>query len=307
MHSKADGSRVLLLLAIADWANDLGIAYPSIETLAKKARMTPRSVINNVKALEEIGELRVMRQASSYGTNIYQLIVPGLEGATFSPLEIRRMLSLDNPTVPPDMVESENSGLDFSPDSLTTLSSTTESKTSEESGENHEPELSPEDQYLGGLRSKISPEEYELWKIGVVPALWQGKVDVGHFPEEVRTVLERFHRIWQAPIPHDGKVYSDWITGGRDLMRSYLEFGPELMDLVFLSGDTDEINVGRPGSIVQFVANKYGELRRKSIRPEQLPKLVDQARQIRKLDEAISGDADQRKQIELDARAKATK
>jgi len=38
-HSAASGSFLLMLLAIADFADDDGNAYPSVPTLARKCRM----------------------------------------------------------------------------------------------------------------------------------------------------------------------------------------------------------------------------------------------------------------------------
>ena len=40
--SKLQGGALLVLLAIADFANDEGMAYPSISTLAQKARLSKR-------------------------------------------------------------------------------------------------------------------------------------------------------------------------------------------------------------------------------------------------------------------------
>lgn len=56
-ESKAKGSGLLLLLALADFADDNGLCWPSIETLSKKVRLTPQAVRNNLKKLEEIDEL----------------------------------------------------------------------------------------------------------------------------------------------------------------------------------------------------------------------------------------------------------
>jgi hypothetical protein len=58
-RSQHKGSELLLLLAIADNANDQGIAYPSLRTLARKIRMSRRNVIFLVKRLVASGELRV--------------------------------------------------------------------------------------------------------------------------------------------------------------------------------------------------------------------------------------------------------
>ena len=55
------GSELLLLLAIADHAADDGYCWPTIGVLAAKIRMTERSVMRFVQALEKRGELYVMR------------------------------------------------------------------------------------------------------------------------------------------------------------------------------------------------------------------------------------------------------
>lgn len=61
--SRQSGSRLLLLLAIADNArNDDGVAWPGVPYLAQKVRMSERQVIRNIDALIESGELsRVSR------------------------------------------------------------------------------------------------------------------------------------------------------------------------------------------------------------------------------------------------------
>ena len=55
------GSELLLLLAIADHAADDGYCWPTIGILAAKIRMTERSVMRFVQALEKRGELYVVR------------------------------------------------------------------------------------------------------------------------------------------------------------------------------------------------------------------------------------------------------
>lgn len=60
-NSKASGSELLLLLAICDHAADDGYCWPSIETLAKKIRMSTRSVMRFIQSLEERGELHAIR------------------------------------------------------------------------------------------------------------------------------------------------------------------------------------------------------------------------------------------------------
>jgi Helix-turn-helix domain len=73
-HAQARGNHLLVLLAIADNANDDGIAYPSIKTLAKKTRTTPRTVKRLVRQLEAQGLLTIATGAGPRGSNLYQVV-----------------------------------------------------------------------------------------------------------------------------------------------------------------------------------------------------------------------------------------
>ena len=63
-RSTASGSTLLLLLALADHANDSGQCYPAIETLAAKTRMSERQTIRIIQAAEQLGELTTQRNAN---------------------------------------------------------------------------------------------------------------------------------------------------------------------------------------------------------------------------------------------------
>lgn len=70
--SKAQGSALLLELAIADHAHDDGTgAWPSIKFLSKKTRQSIRNTQYLVRTLEELGELEVSVNAGPAGTNCY--------------------------------------------------------------------------------------------------------------------------------------------------------------------------------------------------------------------------------------------
>ncbi len=66
--SKAEGSRLLLLLAIADYADDKGVAYPKIAQLAQKCRQGKRTVSRQIEYLKSLGELEVKSQQGGRGT-----------------------------------------------------------------------------------------------------------------------------------------------------------------------------------------------------------------------------------------------
>ncbi len=48
----------LVLLALADWANDEGLCWPSINRLAIKASLTSRAVQKTIRSLEDAGFIR---------------------------------------------------------------------------------------------------------------------------------------------------------------------------------------------------------------------------------------------------------
>jgi hypothetical protein len=66
-------SQRLLLLAIADNANDEAIAWPSTQTLAAKACMTVRTVSRTLDALTKAGWLQVLPRSFEHRGNTYKL------------------------------------------------------------------------------------------------------------------------------------------------------------------------------------------------------------------------------------------
>ena len=73
--SRASGNALLVLLAIADNANDAGTAWPSVDTIARKARCSERRAQRHLRRLEALGELQVEKQAGPRGCNLYRVTV----------------------------------------------------------------------------------------------------------------------------------------------------------------------------------------------------------------------------------------
>lgn len=73
--SRAKGSGLLVLLAIADYANDRYAekAWPGLDAIAQKARCTTRRAQQLLKELAEMGELEVDIQAGPRGCNVYRV------------------------------------------------------------------------------------------------------------------------------------------------------------------------------------------------------------------------------------------
>lgn len=74
--SELGGTELLMLLAIADFADDEGQAYPSVRTLAKKCRLQPRRVNYILASLQTRGELQVRKNEGPKGTNRYRITLP---------------------------------------------------------------------------------------------------------------------------------------------------------------------------------------------------------------------------------------
>jgi len=66
-NSQQSGGGLLVMLALADFANDAAECWPSIPILAQKARLTEREIRYLLPKLEEAGEVRLQR--SNVGRN----------------------------------------------------------------------------------------------------------------------------------------------------------------------------------------------------------------------------------------------
>lgn len=73
--SPAKGTALLVLLALADHADDDGNCYPSIDSLAAKCRMSTRNLNYILAQLQERGDLFVQRNAGPRGCNRYRLVL----------------------------------------------------------------------------------------------------------------------------------------------------------------------------------------------------------------------------------------
>lgn len=73
--SRHGGADLLMMLAIADFSDDDGNAYPSVGTLAIKCRMKPRNAVYVLGRLQVSGELKVLRGGGPRGVNRYRITV----------------------------------------------------------------------------------------------------------------------------------------------------------------------------------------------------------------------------------------
>ena len=60
-NSQHSGTDLLMLLAVADFSDDDGVAYPAVEKLAHKCRMSKRNAQERLKVLADSGELSIFK------------------------------------------------------------------------------------------------------------------------------------------------------------------------------------------------------------------------------------------------------
>lgn len=83
-HSQAEGLHRLVLMAIANHADQTGTnAFPSVDQIAREARVHRATVYRALPALVELGELEIRRGGSGPGaTNLYRVLMRGSHDAT---------------------------------------------------------------------------------------------------------------------------------------------------------------------------------------------------------------------------------
>lgn len=64
----------LVLMALADNANDQGVCWPSIDTLALKCDLSRQGVIDQIEKLEKVGVLRTQQKPGR--SNVYFISIP---------------------------------------------------------------------------------------------------------------------------------------------------------------------------------------------------------------------------------------
>lgn len=87
--SSINSTEKLLLLALADWANDEGLCWPSIDTLATKTSLSRRSVQGTIRKLEKGGLLR-REQISGKGVKYWLTVKDTGRGANPAPVQNMR-------------------------------------------------------------------------------------------------------------------------------------------------------------------------------------------------------------------------
>lgn len=80
-----DPTHTLILLALADYANDEGVCWPGWDSIAKKARCSRSTVWRIVKALIVIKKIQVDSGGGKWRTNTYRLKLKPFHNETVTP------------------------------------------------------------------------------------------------------------------------------------------------------------------------------------------------------------------------------
>jgi hypothetical protein len=76
-HSRTEGVTRLIFIALADHCDHDGLAWPSIERVAEKCRVSVRTVQRAYKDIELMGEMVRTIRPGRTRTNLYQVVLPG--------------------------------------------------------------------------------------------------------------------------------------------------------------------------------------------------------------------------------------
>lgn len=74
-HSKAKGAALLVLLSLADQANDDGQCWPKVEQIAERCRISRASVHRHLDQLRELEELKWENRSAESRPNLYTITV----------------------------------------------------------------------------------------------------------------------------------------------------------------------------------------------------------------------------------------
>ncbi|MBD9700695.1 helix-turn-helix domain-containing protein [Streptomyces sp. ID01-12c] len=102
-----NGAR-LVLLALADRADDKGQAWPSVDDLAERTKLSPRAVQKAIANLVEIGELEVENGGGRHRSNRYRIVPKPrtLDGVTDE--KPRQMCGVSTEETPNSATETPN-------------------------------------------------------------------------------------------------------------------------------------------------------------------------------------------------------
>ncbi len=233
--SQHGGTELLMLLAIADFADDDGRAYPAVAKLAKKCRTTPRHANRLLAALRDSGELEIRLNAGEHGQNRYRIRFDGM--LHHAPLTPMSPLTDTSPLTP----TSDTPDVDV-PKPLTCTSDKPSLNRQEPSGS--------VDRVADAFASVDLPAKERVWILGPVVMGEKGRSHIGrlvkaHGDEVVAAVLADAYG--QLPLADPGA----WVAAACVAMAKRKPAGPT-------AGDAKPIWAIKAGFSNRFEAENAG-------------------------------------------------
>lgn len=245
---KLTATQKLVLLALADFANDDGLSiYPSNERTARRTSLAVRSVQRIIRQLEEAKIVEKTRVGGGKRPNEYR-IHPQRIPLTQSPTrgstpDTESPLPLTQSHPPPDTE---------SPDPLVI----------------HQ---------LNHQREKTSQQTTEERKASTKAAMLrgaaahQGQVDLSTFPEDVTPIIQAVCTLWNLKPPRKSKrgEFAHWIEDARSLQDATGEHGVKaiqdyrkvFVDHMKQKQGVAPFTVSGPGSLIKSVRAHAGTMR----------------------------------------------
>jgi hypothetical protein len=98
-NEQVSGNKLLLLLALCDYANDDGLCYPTVQTLAKKVRVQVRSVQKMLSELRELGLMDRYKSGGGKYPNIYRVTPTPVPADTPVPTDTPPLSLEEHPSI----------------------------------------------------------------------------------------------------------------------------------------------------------------------------------------------------------------
>jgi hypothetical protein len=87
-HSRSQGAARLVLLSIADRADDAGRAYCGAKDLCQRTKANRATVFQAIKSLQDIHELEVLPEKGRNGCNVYRIAINQSRETTSRPTQL---------------------------------------------------------------------------------------------------------------------------------------------------------------------------------------------------------------------------
>jgi hypothetical protein len=207
-HSAQTGSALLMLLALADFADDTGLAFPSVSRLAKKTRITPRQAWSLIKRLKAEGELTIELGGGRGRTNRYRVCLK-------NHIENDEMGNTENISVKPSAQNSEIQRI-----------KTVKPASGDPSEIRHEPSVEDTSQKPGGQQSSKRSTAKRTWPDDLVLTADMHAAAL-KIASELGVVLDvdREFDAWHDDCLAHGRKYTDWAAAWRSRIRGIPKFG----------------------------------------------------------------------------------